>query len=307
MSTVSQKMVVVALLFSIVLGAACSGTGDSSGTQVAPDRLTALQSERCESDGTASVVFTWRGVDGADAYRVQLSLDPDLGDYLEVPVPSGRLSYEWKGIRPGAVHYWRVIAAGPARETPSTVQGFEPRPCASAIAQAGINGQVPPGSPTPTLEPAPASPTARQPTALLASPTPAHTQQPSPPTAPTAAASLPSPTVPLPPSLPTPIPSPTPIQPPSDDDLSYEVYRYGVTSAAWFFVHFENLNPTWSVCGLVFRVDVLDTRLGIWLKGQEIEVGTLAPLEVVDWPRQSIVGGVTGVQDYRIVADWAWC
>jgi len=119
---------------------------------------------------------------------------------------------------------------------------------------------------------------------------------------------------------------------PSDNDLVAEVYSYGATGpcpiptrpvgcdpptcsvphvacypSAWFYVHFENLNPTWSVCGLVFRVDVLDTRLGIWLEGEEIEVGTLAPLQAVDWPRQSIVHGVTGVQDYRIVADWAWC
>ncbi len=119
---------------------------------------------------------------------------------------------------------------------------------------------------------------------------------------------------------------------PSDNDLVAEVYSYGATGpcpiptrpvgcepptcsvpyvqchpAAWFYVHFENLNPTWSVCGLVFRVDVLDTRLGIWLDGEEIEVGTLAPLEAVDWPRQSIVDGVTGILDHRIMADWAWC
>ncbi len=106
---------------------------------------------------------------------------------------------------------------------------------------------------------------------------------------------------------PPPVSSPAAPQPPSDDDLQHDVYRYGVTGAAWFFVSFENLNPTWSVCGLVFRVDVLDTRLGIWLRGEEIEVGTLAPLEAVDWPRQSIVHGVTGVQDYRIMADWTWC
>jgi len=119
---------------------------------------------------------------------------------------------------------------------------------------------------------------------------------------------------------------------PSDSDLVAEVYSYGATGpctiptrpvgcepptcwvphvacypTAWFFVHFENLSPTWSVCGLVFRVDVLDTRLGIWLEGEGIEVGTLGPLEAVDWHRQSIVDGVTGILDYRIMADWAWC
>jgi hypothetical protein len=105
---------------------------------------------------------------------------------------------------------------------------------------------------------------------------------------------------------------------PSGDDLVAEVTSYGThgpcrspivacEGAAWFYVHFQNLNPTWSVCGLVFRVDVLDTRLGIWLEGEEVEVGTLGPLEAVDWGRQSIVHGVMGIQDYRIVADWAWC
>jgi hypothetical protein len=119
---------------------------------------------------------------------------------------------------------------------------------------------------------------------------------------------------------------------PSHDDLVAEVYSYGVTGpcpipnrpvgcepptcsvptidcqpGAWFYVHFDNLNPTWSVCGLVFRVDVLDTGSGMWVEGEEIQVGTLEPLEAVDWPRQSIVNGVTGVQDYRIMADWAWC
>ncbi len=101
-------------------------------------------------------------------------------------------------------------------------------------------------------------------------------------------------------------------EPPSDDDLYYEFTRFGFTSGAFFYVSFENRNPDWAVCDLVFYVEYhyerLDGSIPPTARTEPTTVSNLAPLGVIE---ASTLGG--GGQspfrllDYTLVRDWDWC
>ena len=188
------------------------------------------------------------------------------------------------------VALWVFVLGGPSGES----QSLASQPAAS---QAELTPTSMPTAPPPTETQPPPPPAAEEPP-----PPPAAEEPPPPPPA-----EEPPPPPPLVEEPPPPPPAEEPPPPPSDADLYTEVTRFGITSSAWFCVYFENQNPDWSVCGLVFRVDVLDTRIGRWLTGETVEMGNLGSLESAESGRASVVRGVTGIQDYRIIADWAWC
>ena len=190
------------------------------------------------------------------------------------------------------VALWVFVLGGPSGES----QPLASQPPAS---QAELTPTSMPTAPLPTETQPPTPPAAEEPPP----PPPPPAEE---PPAPPAAEEPPPPPPPPAEELPPPPPPPPPL-PPSDDDLYVEVTNFGVTSSAFFYVYFENRNPDWSVCGLVFRADVLDTRTGRWLTGETVEMGNLGSLEGVESGRPSIVRGVTGIQDYTIIADWAWC
>jgi hypothetical protein len=82
-----------------------------------------------------------------------------------------------------------------------------------------------------------------------------------------------------------------------------------VTSGAFFWVYFENQNPDWSVCGLMFYVEFIEQRLDgrtVRRTTNTVQVGDLAPLEWIE-VQDARALGVVGVADYWVVADWAWC
>ena len=129
---------------------------------------------------------------------------------------------------------------------------------------------------------------------------------------------LPSTPTPLPPPPQEPAPAPTatpkappPPPPPSDDDLYYEFTRIGFTSGAFFYVYFENQDPNWAVCDLMFYVEYhyerLDGRIPLG-RTEPTTVSYLAPLEGTEG--HTLGGGGAypfRLLDYTLFLDWDWC
>ena len=134
---------------------------------------------------------------------------------------------------------------------------------------------------------------------------------PSPPAAPQAEQPPPPPAPPEEPPPSPPAEEPPPPPPPEDDDLHYEFTDLGFTSGAFFYVYFENQNPNWAVCNLMFYVEYHYERLdGSILLGrtEPTTVSYLAPLEGTE--AHTLGGGGASpfrLLDYTLFRDWDWC